>query len=89
MAPHARFTIDEPDGSSFHELVILPTLAPQLARPGNLHPAPATNAAPAAAAGVVGTGLAPVTTALDPALAPQAGPAANGEVKIILNTLSD
>jgi hypothetical protein len=26
---------------------------------------------------------------LDPALAPQAGPAANGEVKIILNTLSD
>jgi hypothetical protein len=39
MAPRAnRWTDDEPDGSAFHEIIMLPTLAPQLARPQHLVP---------------------------------------------------
>ena len=34
MAPHNRTTLNDPiQGSPFHEIVVLPTLAPHLARP--------------------------------------------------------
>jgi len=36
--PRNRWSVDEPDGTNFHELVVLPTLAPQLARPEHLRP---------------------------------------------------
>lgn len=33
-----RYTMNGPPGSAFHELLVLPTLAPQLARPANAFP---------------------------------------------------
>ena len=39
MAPHTNcWTNDEPDGTSFHEIITLPTLAPHLARAEHLVP---------------------------------------------------
>lgn len=32
MARRARWTMDGPPGSAFHEIIVLPTVAPQLAR---------------------------------------------------------
>jgi hypothetical protein len=37
--PHPnRWTADGPNGSAFHEIIVLPTVAPDIARPQNLGP---------------------------------------------------
>lgn len=50
--------MDEPDGTMFQELVMYPTLAPQLARTQNRHLPLAANAAAPVGAGQVATAAA-------------------------------
>lgn len=54
MPRDTRYTINEPDGTPFQELVMFPTLAPQLARPQHAAPPNAsTNGAGVAAPGAL------------------------------------
>ena len=38
MPHYNRWTADEPNGSAFYEIVVLPTVALEIARPQNLEP---------------------------------------------------
>jgi len=49
MPRDTRYTNNEPDGTYFQELVVFPTLAPQLARPQNVANGVVPGAVPAAA----------------------------------------
>ncbi|TBU37507.1 hypothetical protein BD309DRAFT_1084645 [Dichomitus squalens] len=46
MSQRARWTMDGPPGSAFHELVVVPTLAPQLLRDGQVPEMPAAEGVP-------------------------------------------
>ena len=53
MTRNTRYTMDDPNGTMFQELVVYPTLAPQLARTQNRHlPQAANTAAPVGASQV-------------------------------------
>jgi len=63
MARNTCYTMDEPDGTMFQELVLFPTLAPQLARAENRYIGPAVNAAQAGAGQAGFAAGAPVANA--------------------------
>lgn len=42
--PPNRWTVDAPNGTAFHEIMVLPNLAPHLARPEHMGPFPRLSA---------------------------------------------